>query len=56
MTFFRSAGFPSFNAATLLRSPDPSQEFSQMHLKARIVELTVENAIHLFSDPFKGAS
>lgn len=37
------------SAATLLRSPDPSQEFSQLNLKARIVEITVENAPHLFA-------
>jgi hypothetical protein len=43
------ANAPHF-VATLLRSPDPSQEFAQMHLKARVVELMVENAPQVFSE------
>ncbi|KAH8917218.1 RhoGAP-domain-containing protein [Atractiella rhizophila] len=38
---------------TLLRSSNPAREFSDMGSKAKIVEVLVENAVQLFSQPYQ---
>ena len=37
-----------FNVATLMRSPDPGAEFSDMAGKALCIEWLVENALRVF--------